>query len=198
MHDFDLLEKEMLDSFYKYVKSHKTDYWVHWNMRNPIYGFDAIANRYKILGGNPVEIEDQFRFDLNNLMFGLYTKEFEFNEPKGRMLNIAERNKITVRDALTGKEEADAFAQRDYQKLFMSTARKVEIIDMITDLVAKDQLLVNTPKYKIYGLSIPGIIEMVKNNWILTLLVSVCIYVLGIISEDYVKTLFSEFKIFFN
>lgn len=48
------LEKVMLDEFYKYVYSHSTHIWLHWNMRDMYYGFHAIAHRYKVLGGTPL------------------------------------------------------------------------------------------------------------------------------------------------
>lgn len=188
--DFDFLEKGMLDSFYKYVKTHKTSKWVHWNMANSVYGFDAIANRYKILGGKPVDIESQFRYDLSNIIPNLYSIEYEEKANRGRLLNLATRNNINDKDALTGSQEADAFNQRKYLKLSMSTSRKVDIIYHILNKVLNGGLKVKTPLYKIYGLSIPGIIEIVKNNWILSLVASVLLFVLGVILEGPVKSLF--------
>ena len=36
------LEKKMLKEFYTYVQEHKDYIWIHWNMRNSSYGFQAI------------------------------------------------------------------------------------------------------------------------------------------------------------
>ena len=127
--DYDQLEKSMLKEFFKYLKSHLTYYWVHWNMKNLSFGFEAIANRCKILGGYPREIEDQFKIDLQDVLGRIYTFNFEKHEPNGQLLNLAQRNKISTRDALKGKDEATAFENREYLKLQMSTCRKVDIID---------------------------------------------------------------------
>ena len=50
---FGLIQKEMLKDFYSYQKKHLNYEWVHWNMRNANFGFEAISNRFKILGGHP-------------------------------------------------------------------------------------------------------------------------------------------------
>lgn len=43
----DSLEQEMLKDFYTFVKSQKREYvWLHWNMRDHVFGFTAIAQRY--------------------------------------------------------------------------------------------------------------------------------------------------------
>ncbi len=104
--DFDYLEKEMLKEFYEFVKKHNTYNWVHWNMRNASYGFEAIHNRFRILGGNSRVIDDQFKFDLPEILGLIYTYKFEKHDKpsKGQLLNLSIRNSITYRDALTGKE----------------------------------------------------------------------------------------------
>ena len=48
---YDAIEKKMLDEFYDFIKKHENYYWVHWNMKNINYGFEAIAHRYRVLGG---------------------------------------------------------------------------------------------------------------------------------------------------
>src|SRR5258706_5471370 len=56
--DLDEVEKHMLDEFSKYVQNHTNYIWVHWQMRSANYGFRAISNRYRILGGNEINIPD--------------------------------------------------------------------------------------------------------------------------------------------
>ncbi len=85
---YDELEKDMLDSFYEFVDKHHSYYWVHWNMRNASYGFEAIKNRYRILGGEPKEIDDDLKFDLPIILAKLYTKQYEQHEPDGKFLNL--------------------------------------------------------------------------------------------------------------
>ncbi len=39
------LEKETLTEFYKFVSKHRSYKWVHWKMRDQVYGFEAISAR---------------------------------------------------------------------------------------------------------------------------------------------------------
>lgn len=75
--DYDTLEKKMLFEFYKYMKSNKDKKWIHWNMRDSNYGFEAIANRYKILGGNPFHLDDDRKYDFPRILGKIYSYAYE-------------------------------------------------------------------------------------------------------------------------
>lgn len=190
--EFDFVEKEMLKDFFDYLKRHQSHCWVHWNMRNASFGFEAINNRYRILGGTPRIIEDQFRYDLPEILGLIHTYQFEKHDhpTKGQLLNIAHRNKITSRDALKGADEATAFDSRDFLKLHMSTIRKVEIIDRVLTLQEKKKLKVNVSPITSCGLTPAGIIEIVRNNWILFTIWSLIMAILGMALEPVVQRLF--------
>lgn len=192
--DYDYLEKQMLKEFFVYMKTHSTYYWVHWNMRNANYGFEAISNRFKILGGNPKDLEDQFKIDLQQVIGKIYTFNFENHKPNGQLLNLSNRNKISTRDALKGKGEAEAFENRDYLKLHMSTSRKVDMIDRILTLEEKGKLKVKTSMIKTFGLTPVGIFEMIRNNWILFLIWSILLYIIGAACEPIVQNYFGTSK----
>lgn len=190
--DFDYLEKEMLKDFYLHLKKHQTYCWVHWNMRNANFGFEAIDNRFRILGGTSRNIEDQFRYDLPEILGLIYTYDFEKhdNPTKGQLLNLSIRNKISSRDALKGKDEAEAFDNKDFLKLHMSTIRKVEMIDRILTLEEKKKLKVNVWLYKACGLTPSGVIEIVRNNWILFTIWSIIMAIIGMALEPVVQRFF--------
>jgi hypothetical protein len=181
--DYDDLEKKMLNEFYEFAKQHKDFKWIHWNMRDSNYGFEAIANRYRILGGQAFEIDEDRKYDFPRLLGKIYTYGYEKNKPDGRLLNLANRNNITTIDALKGIDESTAFGNKEYLKLHKSTLRKVDIIDSIIDRADKDELKVSAKKKHIYGLTIPGIIEIVKNNWILIVIWTIIFYILGAASQ---------------
>jgi hypothetical protein len=189
--DYDYLEKSMLKDFANFLKRHQTYNWVHWNMRDSSFGFEAISNRYRILGGHLKEIEDQFKFDLPEILGLLYTYDFEDHKPSGQLLNLAKRNKISDRDALLGKEEANCFESKDYLKLHMSTCRKVEIIDRILTLEENNHLKVKSNLIKKYGLTPTGIFEMINNHWLLFCIWSFILFIIGIIAEPHIKSFFN-------
>lgn len=192
--DYDQLEKKMLDEFYDFAKNHKDFKWIHWNMRDSNYGFEAIANRYRILGGQSFEIDEDRKYDFPRILGKIYSHNYEKNKPDGRLLNLANRNSITTIDALKGIDEATAFEQNEYLKLHKSTLRKVDIIDAIIDRSDKNELKVNAKTKQIYGLTFPGIFEIVKNNWILITIWTLIIYILGAGTEPIIQTLFGTNK----
>jgi hypothetical protein len=188
--DYDEIEKKMLDEFYEFAKKHKDFKWIHWNMRDSNYGFEAIANRYRILGGDIFEIDADRRYDFPRILGKIYTYSYEKDKPDGKLLNLANRNNITTIDALKGIDESTAFDNKEYLKLHKSTLRKVDIIDSIIHRADKNELKVSAKKKHIYGLTIPGIIEIVKNNWILIAIWTLLFYILGAATEPVIQRLF--------
>lgn len=188
--DFDILEKKMLDEFYEFMKNHKDYKWIHWNMRDSNFGFEAIANRYRILNGDSFELDADRRYDLPRILGKIYTYEYELSSPEGRLLNLANRNKITTKDTLKGEDEANAFDKKEYLSLHKSTLRKVDIIDSIIDRAYKNELKVNAKNKNIYGLTILGIFEIVKSNWLLFVIWTIGFSVLGAAVEPLIQKFF--------
>lgn len=188
--DLDEVEKSMLDEFSKYVQDHMNYIWIHWHMRSASYGFQAISNRYRILGGKEISIPDINKIDLPEIFGKLFTYGFEANEPHGQLLNLANRNKISTRDALPGAEEAIAFENKEYLKLHMSTLRKVEIIDRLLTTYQNDKIKHNAKAKDIYDLSIPGVINLVKESPVLLLIWSIAVFVIGVAIEPIIQRLF--------
>ncbi|MDP2385463.1 MAG: hypothetical protein Q8M29_03770 [Bacteroidota bacterium] len=184
---YDTLEKEMLNDFSSFTRQSPSHKWIHWNMRDSNYGFEAINNRIKILQGQIFDISDDFKYDLPIILGQIYTFGYEKNKPKGRLLNLAERNNITTQTALTGGEEATAFDNKEYLKLHVSTLRKVDIIASIIHRIENEELKVNTPRKHIYGLTMPGIFILVKETPWLLFLIGILGYFIGSALEPVVQ-----------
>lgn len=175
--EYDTLEKKMLDEFYVYVHAHTGFKWLHWNMRDMNYGFEAIEHRYKVLGGNPTEIPEQNRIDLNRLLIDIYGVGY-IGHP--RLTKIIELNKISNKDFLTGSDEAEAFINKEYVRLHFSTLRKVDILANIADRADQGSLLTNTT-WKENINFIPQVIgEWFKENWLASLLLGI-ISIIGLV-----------------
>lgn len=187
---YDQLELEMLNEFSDFVTTHAQHKWVHWNMRDSNYGFEALNNRIRILGGNQFVIDDSLMYDLPQILGKLFTFGFEKNQPSGRFLNLAERNRISTKSALTGEDEADAFQNKKYLELHMSTLKKVDIMESILHRTINKELKVKTSKRKIYGLSLRGIFNIIKENSWLLLILSLVSFILGAALEPVIQNFF--------
>ncbi|MCL5245650.1 hypothetical protein M4I21_07515 [Cellulophaga sp. 20_2_10] len=75
--EYDNLEKIMLEDFSAFVALNATHKWIHWNMRDSNYGFEAINNRIRILQGTPFQIPDDFKYDFPRILGRIYTYGYE-------------------------------------------------------------------------------------------------------------------------
>lgn len=121
---YDQLEAKMLKEFYDFVEQHQSSNWVHWNMRNINYGFEALEHRYKVLTKNqsPPRVPDSRRFNLSSLIVEIYGENCV---PHPRMESLMKLNGTKPKNFLTGREEVEAFQNKEYLKLHASTLSKV-------------------------------------------------------------------------
>ncbi|QRN39244.1 hypothetical protein [Pectobacterium carotovorum] len=120
---YDTLEGEMLKQFFGFVSENDDAYWLHWNMTNINYGFQALAHRYKVLTQQDSKrIPDTKKYNLSALILSIYGKDC-VNHP--RMASFMKLNNGEHRDNLSGKDEVAAFSAKEYVKLHKSTMSKV-------------------------------------------------------------------------
>jgi hypothetical protein len=160
---YDRLERLMLDEFYEYVRTHSGYTWLHWNMRNIHYGFQAIAHRYKVLGGHPAEIPETQLVDLSRLLHAIYGGQY-IGHP--RLQKLVEKNKITDKDFMSGPDEAIAFENGEYVKLHFSTLRKVYVLASIARRADEGSLRTNSTWRDIYGIYPQAIGEWLNEHWL--------------------------------
>ncbi len=147
---YDQLEKEMLKDFYDFVKDHKDYKWIHWNMRDINYGFEALQYRASVLGTKPFEIKDENKFDLSRLLIDKYGKGYSSHP---RLPAILEMNKISSKNWLNGDDEAKSFENKEYVRLHQSTLAKVDVLENILKLTAEENLKNKSEWREIYGIS---------------------------------------------
>lgn len=116
---YDEIEKRMLEMFFAFVAARPKDHkWIHWNMTNINYGFEALEHRYRcLIHEAPPHIDEDSRYNLSNLLkrkYGNYA-----DDPK--MGSLMKMNGGIDRNFLTGEEEVRAFKAQEYIKLHNST-----------------------------------------------------------------------------
>jgi len=165
---YDALEKEMLEKFFQFVLSRQHYTWIHWNMRDVNYGFAAIEHRFRVLGGTPIQIAEDRKFDLARAMVDLYGVGY-IGHP--RLESLIKKNKITDRDFLAGLQESEAFNAKEFVKLHQSTLRKVDILPNIFERASNGALKTNSTWAEKYGFTPAVLVEVVKEHWILSAII---------------------------
>lgn len=158
---YNTLEREMLDDYFEFVSRHQNFKWIHINMRNINFGFEAINHRYRVLGGSPVSINDELKIDLARTFIDLFGKDY-ISHP--RFETLYRLNRITMAFFLNGEEEAMSFEKGDYFSLHQSTLRKIDNMHNVISLANENDLKTESSLTKIYGLSISGLYYMSKDN----------------------------------
>lgn len=154
----------MLDAFYEFVRERTGHKWVHWNMRDGNYGFHAIELRHRILGGEPVVIQDHKKFDLARLLYAIYGKSYAPHGENGRLHTLTDMNDIRSRHSKTGREEAALFEQGDYVALHQSTLAKVDTLTSICQLAYENDLKTNTGFWNLHCHSIKAFMALCSNH----------------------------------
>jgi len=159
----------MLSDYFEFIKENASKFFVHWNMRDINYGFQALEHRGKVLGLNNVfNLPDSMKFDLARMLYQRYGANY-ISHP--RLGNLIKFNNITDRNLLTGEEEAEAFKNNEFLKLHQSTLRKVDSFESILEHVEDRNLKVLSKFKDIYGLDFGSIILMIKKHWLFSLIV---------------------------
>jgi hypothetical protein len=166
---YDALERQMLDCFFEFVRTRQHCNWIHWNMRDVNYGFAAIEHRYRVLGGAPVQIFEDRKFDLSRALVDLYGVGY-IGHP--RLESLMEKNKITAKDFLSGKQEADAFENKEFVKLHQSTLRKADCLANLFERALNGSLKTNATWFDRYAFSLAAIGELAKEHWLVTGLIA--------------------------
>lgn len=119
---YDVLEAELLTNFYDFMRQRLQHFWVHWNMSNSVFGFEALAHRYSVLTQNEAPVlDDEKKFNLIELVSAKYGKR-SVDDPK--MKNLMILNGGLHRDWLDGKQESECFTNREFVRLHKSTITK--------------------------------------------------------------------------
>lgn len=170
---YDELEREMLGEYFDFIKSRYGYSFIHWNMRDINYGFQAIEHRYKVLGGDPFIIEDVRKLDLARALISLYGVSYVSHGPSGRLHSIMELNSMTAKGILNGKEEAEAFEGKDFVKLHQSTLRKVDVMANILERTLDGSLKTNASWQERAGFHPAIVSEIIKEHWVTSAVVFV-------------------------
>lgn len=173
---YDSLEKKMLDEYYSFVKEHKHCKWIHWNMRDINYGFYAIDHRYQVLGGKPFVIGNENKYDLGRKIIEMYSNKL-IGHP--RLEKLIEKNNMTAKDFLSGKDEALAFENKEFVKLHQSTLRKVDILQSLVERIIDNELLTNARWFDMYGISPQSIHVLIAEKWWASFIYSLVMIVIG-------------------
>ena len=167
---YDQLEREMLEGFFEAVRERQHCRWLHWNMRDANYGFEALENRLLALGGKPqATVAEEKRIDLSRIFVSLFGVGYI---PHPRLESLMAKNSITAKDFLNGKEEASAFEDKQFVRLHQSTLRKVDVLANLAGRAHADDLKTLSSWWERKGRSYKAAAELIREHWLVGMLLT--------------------------
>ena len=135
---YDDVERELLTQFYDFARDRREKYWVHWNMRNVVYGFEHLEHRYRVLTKKePPSIPIEVRLNLNDILKRRFGQDYA---PDPRMSSLMEMNGARIQGFLSGKEESEAFKNQDFIRMNTSTIAKVGFFSFVISSAQRGKL----------------------------------------------------------
>lgn len=135
---YDDIEREILTQFFDFARDRREKYWIHWNMRSVVFGFEHLEHRYRVLTGKePPSISVEVRLNLNDVLKRRYGPDYA---PDPRMTSLMEMNGARLQGFLSGAEEAEAFKAKDFIRMNMSTIAKVGFFSFVISSAQKGKL----------------------------------------------------------
>jgi hypothetical protein len=163
LNNYESIERLMLADFFSFVSDHFSFTWLHWNMRNVNFGFQALEHRYEVLGGEPRKLPDSKKVDLSALLKTIYGVDYA---SKPVLVNLCQFNNLISDFFMPGADEAEAFEKQEFRRLHQSTLKKVDFISYIAELALNGKLKSNSNWFKAHGIHPSFFVDFVRGHWV--------------------------------
>ncbi len=160
-------ERQMLREFVSYTKSHSEDRWMHWDLRDPKYGFDMISDRCSFFGISTPRVDESLRINLKQPIREIYGRDFAHHP---RMLSLAKLNGIVAIDALDGKSEGACYQKKLFKSAADSSLRKVRIIREVAYLAGEGTLKTEMKWFRSPLVALAGSVDWFLDHLVFRLL----------------------------
>jgi hypothetical protein len=146
---YDLLEERLLRAFNAFVKANRNCKWIHWDMNDVHFSFEAIRHRYCVMveeeGKDFQEISLQNRVNLNSLLKEIHGDDYEI-EPVFENLMKSNNHGVCKHDFLTMEDEAKAFIKLEFPLILKSLVCKVDFLTEILNKTIENSLSISNTK----------------------------------------------------
>ena len=149
------LELRILKAFNEFVRRHIDDcLWVHWDMKNIHFGFEAIKHRYEKVFDDLdhyCEIPAQNKQNLKLVLEGMYGEKFANKPDQLKSLIVANNSNIHEPRYLSSSAESSQFENKNFKGVIDSVDCKVDFIKRaLSKLINRKLVVQNKNRYAIF------------------------------------------------
>jgi len=144
---YEFLEERLLRSFNSFVKRNKDAKWMHWDMNDVHFSFEALEHRYRVLvpddGEEFQEIAAHNRINLSSALKDIYGSNYE-KEPHLENLMKTNNGGACKIGYLKIEDEAAAFKNLEFPNILESLRCKVNFLLEVVDKTIAQTLKVSS------------------------------------------------------
>lgn len=134
--NYEELEYFLLEEFNVFLKKHRDYIWIHWNMNQIDYGFEALKHRFDItareLDKELENIPANNKFDLNYLLENMYGVEYTKDSDRMKAL-MKENNYSDLKSYMSTKQESEQFNENQFSQVRNSINSKMNFMFIIIE-----------------------------------------------------------------
>lgn len=148
------LELRILKLYNDFVRRHLDCFWIHWDMKNIHFGFEAIKHRYEKIFENLddyCEIPNNKKKNLRTIIEGMYGDNFVSGSDTLKALMLCNSSNVEDSTYLSKDNESTQFESKNFFAVIRSVDLKVDFIKNVTKKLSYKKLIVsNKNNYAIF------------------------------------------------
>lgn len=148
------LELRILKLYNDFVRRHLDCFWIHWDMKNIHFGFEAIKHRYEKIFENLddyCEIPNNKKKNLRTIIEGMYGDNFVSGSDTLKALMLCNSSNVEDSTYLSKDNESTQFESKNFIAVIKSVDLKVEFIKKATKRLSSKKLIVsNKNNYAVF------------------------------------------------
>ena len=148
------LELRILKLYNDFVRRHLDCFWIHWDMKNIHFGFEAIKHRYEKIFENLddyCEIPNNKKKNLRTIIEGMYGDNFVSGSDTLKALMLCNSSNVEDSTYLSKDNESTQFESKNFFAVIRSVDLKVDFIKNVTKKLSHKKLIVsNKNNYAIF------------------------------------------------
>ena len=148
------LELRILKAFNDFVRRHREYNWIHWDMKNIHFGFEAIKHRYEKVFGDLKdynEIPINNKKNLSDIIEGMYGEGFVNGPDTLKSLLKCNSGNIDNNTYLSSNVESTEFERKNFTNVIKSVDLKVDFMKKVTNKLIQRKLVVsNKNRYAVF------------------------------------------------
>jgi len=148
------LELRILKAFNDFARRYSGCNWIHWDMKNIHFGFDAIKHRYEKIFG---DLKDYNEIPINNkknlrdIIEGMYGENFVDGPDTLKSLLKCNSGNIDNNVYISSSVESTEFERKNFENVIRSVDLKVDFIKKATSKLIQRKLTVsNRNNYAVF------------------------------------------------